>query len=106
MHLEARKTIPKMGKCFNCKVEKERVDLSVCNRCMVMQYCSRECQVAAWPSHKLDCDVYREKELELEIKEVEQIHEELKTAKGLLAKKVVQSEKLKQIEERLSKLQK
>ena len=55
MHLEARKTIPKMGLCWNCKEEKNRVSLSVCSKCMVIQYCSRECQVAAWPGHKEFC---------------------------------------------------
>ena len=58
MHLEARKAIPKMGICTNCNIEKERVELSVCSRCMVMQYCSRECSISAWPTHKLDCDAY------------------------------------------------
>ena len=58
MHLEARKQLPKIGQCMNCKVEKERVSLSVCSRCMVERYCSRECQVANWPAHKVDCDAY------------------------------------------------
>ena len=56
MHLEARKTMPKIGKCYHCKEEKDRVSLSVCSRCMVMHYCSRECQVADWPVHEEDCD--------------------------------------------------
>jgi len=58
MHLEARKTIPKMGICGHCKHEMERVSLSVCSRCMIYHYCSRECQVAAWPNHKSQCDNY------------------------------------------------
>jgi len=57
LHLEARKTTPKMGRCGNCSQEKERVSLSVCSRCMATQYCSRECQVAAWPKHKKGCDI-------------------------------------------------
>ena len=52
MHQEARKTLPKMGRCCGCDEEFERVALSVCSRCMVDQYCSRECQVASWPKHK------------------------------------------------------
>lgn len=59
MHLEARKTIPKMGICYGCLKDYERVDLSVCSRCMVMPYCSRECQVADWPKHVSDCDIRR-----------------------------------------------
>ena len=58
IHLEARKTIPKVGFCWHCKDEMERVALSLCSRCMIEQYCSRECQVAAWPKHKEDCDEY------------------------------------------------
>jgi len=57
MHLEARKTEPKTGKCFHCKVQKERVSLSVCSQCMVHQYCSRECQVANWSAHERHCGI-------------------------------------------------
>ena len=55
-HLEARKTTPKFGICEYCEQEKERVALSVCSRCMIYQYCSRECQVADWHEHKCLCD--------------------------------------------------
>ena len=58
MHLEARETIPKIGRCFHCREEMERVLLSMCSRCMVYQYCSRECQVTHWPEHKVHCDMY------------------------------------------------
>ena len=58
MHLEARKTLPKLGSCWNCDKEAERVSLSVCSKCMVMQYCSRECQVANYKEHKEYCDEY------------------------------------------------
>ena len=57
MHLEARKTHPKLGGCHNCGVVKERSLLMVCSRCMVAPYCSRECQVAASPKHRSDCDI-------------------------------------------------
>ena len=56
MHLEARKTMPKMGKCDHCGVVKERALLMVCSRCMIDQYCSRKCQVAASPNHQIRCD--------------------------------------------------
>ena len=57
MHLEARKTIPKLGMCWCCcNKEHERSALFVCSRCKVQQYCSRECQVKAWPEHKRQCD--------------------------------------------------
>jgi len=55
MHLEARKTMPKLGKCDNCDKEMERVLLSLCSRCMVQQYCSRKCQVADWLRHESRC---------------------------------------------------
>jgi len=58
MHQIARETSPKTGICICCEKEKERVALSVCSRCMIMQYCSRECQVADWPTHRKECDSY------------------------------------------------
>ena len=58
MHLDSRKATPKMARCFNCNVEKERASLSVCSRCMITEYCSRECQVANWYKHVSDCDEY------------------------------------------------
>ena len=58
MHLEARTTMPKMGKCHHCGVVKERELLMVCSRCMIDQYCSRKCQVTASPGHRTRCDVF------------------------------------------------
>lgn len=58
MHLEARKTTPKMGRCTHCDEERVRALLHVCSKCMIYQYCSRKCQVAAWPTHKEECHVY------------------------------------------------
>ena len=54
MHLEARKTFPKLGKCTHCKEVKERRLLMVCSRCRIAQYCSRVCQIADWPRHKCE----------------------------------------------------
>ena len=58
LHLEARKTLPKLGRCHNCGVIKERRLLMVCSRCMVAPYCSRDCQVAASSGHREDCDMH------------------------------------------------
>ena len=58
VHLETRKKVPKTSQCYHCGKETERVLLSLCSRCMIDQYCSRECQVAAWPEHKRNCDMY------------------------------------------------
>lgn len=58
IHLEARKTLPKVGMCYHCGEEKERRLLMVCGKCKISQYCSRECQMAHWPSHKRRCDMH------------------------------------------------
>jgi len=58
IHLEARKTLPKLGSCRYCNVVKDRVLLMVCSRCMVTQFCSRKCQVAASSRHRKDCDQF------------------------------------------------
>ena len=56
MHLEARKTLPKLGMCDHCGDSRERALLMVCSRCTIAQYCSRNCQVADWSSrHKGYC---------------------------------------------------
>lgn len=67
LHLEARKNEPKMGICEHCDEEKERTLLDLCSRCNICHYCSRECQVADWPRHKEECNLFvgaREKETE------------------------------------------
>ena len=56
MHLEARRTIPKLGECNHCGEVKERRLFMVCSRCMVNHYCSKDCQVAALPRHRGICD--------------------------------------------------
>ena len=60
MHLEARKTQPKLGACHHCNEIKERSLLMVCSRCMIDHYCSKECQVSALPVHREDCDKFVE----------------------------------------------
>jgi len=57
-HQKERETMPKMGVCFRCQKEEERVALSVCSRCMIAQYCSRECQVTDWTKHEWICGRY------------------------------------------------
>ena len=74
MHLEVRKSTPKMGKCSHCQEEKVRASLLVCSECMISQYCSKECQVAGIAAHQSDCCVYWQyafhRELRLEVREV------------------------------------
>jgi hypothetical protein len=124
MHLEARKTTPKMGKCYNCGIEKERVDLSVCSKCMVSQYCSRECQVARWPRHKNDCAILyqyklKKKKQQRLAEEVSKERKYVQENKQIIAKEQLigqelkmkpnlsntESEMLKDNEERLAKLE-
>ena len=58
LHLDARKSTPKIGICLGCREEKERSLLSVCSKCMISQYCSRDCQVADWAHHEKACNDY------------------------------------------------
>ncbi len=57
------KDITKMGFCYNEKCSlpnrmTERSKALYCSRCRNVTYCSRECQVSHWSSHKPDCDQY------------------------------------------------
>ena len=63
-YIQAKKSLPKTGRCDHCKCTRERKSLMVCSRCNFCHYCCRKCQVANWPEHKPTCDgVMRVKEL-------------------------------------------
>ena len=52
------KSITRMGLCFNAQCTSDIVQRSkmmCCARCGEVNYCSRECQKAAWPEHKTNC---------------------------------------------------
>mmetsp|Transcript_10574 Transcript_10574/g.23409 ORF Transcript_10574/g.23409 Transcript_10574/m.23409 type:complete len:258 (-) Transcript_10574:31-804(-) len=49
------KTQTKIGECSYCHEEKKRVELMVCQRCRLSQYCSKECQREGWAEHKRTC---------------------------------------------------
>eukprot|EP00985_Skeletonema_marinoi_P001668 scaffold673_cov83-Skeletonema_marinoi.AAC.1 len=56
------KSITKMGLCHNlsCSLPDrtaERSKMLSCTRCRRANYCSRECQKAAWPLHKQNCGI-------------------------------------------------
>jgi hypothetical protein len=59
------KSIAKMGFCCNlqCPIPVPMVKRSTmlyCTRCRRANYCSRECQVAHWPSHRDMCNIFAE----------------------------------------------
>ena len=51
----ARKKVAKVGKCHGCRKQFPRSQLYVCTGCRCNEYCSRECQRAAWSHHKECC---------------------------------------------------
>ena len=60
---EEVKSITKIGRCHNpnCSLplnEAVRSKMLYCTQCRRANYCSRECQVAHWPSHKHLCIVH------------------------------------------------
>lgn len=75
------KHIKKVGFCDNrdsCTLPDrkiERRDMLCCTRCRATFYCSRECQVAAWQSHKEDCK--RMVKMAEEIKQQREVTENL-----------------------------
>lgn len=57
------RSIPKIGLCCNSECPlpggmTERSLTMCCSRCRAANYCSRECQVAAWQGHKGECAFY------------------------------------------------
>ena len=57
------KSMPKIGLCCNpgCPLPGGMTERSLtmcCSRCRGANYCSRECQVAAWQGHRGECDFY------------------------------------------------
>lgn len=47
-----------MGKCDKCEKKRERRTLMLCERCMTVQYCCKECQADDWPKHKDYCQTF------------------------------------------------
>jgi hypothetical protein len=53
---ENAKQAPKTGRCRHCNSEDLKLELKKCSQCKSVQYCSKECQVAAWRAgHKKEC---------------------------------------------------
>lgn len=53
------KQVPDLSCCdyLACQKVKEKKDLLLCAKCKVTPYCSRECQVAHWETHKKYCKI-------------------------------------------------
>jgi hypothetical protein len=51
--------------CVWCN--KSTSSISACSRCHWIKYCSRECQVADWPRHKLQCTSTKNYDLLMEM---------------------------------------
>ncbi|KAJ7431936.1 hypothetical protein B0H11DRAFT_2128180 [Mycena galericulata] len=45
--------------CYTCKRAKDRNELKHCGKCLLVRYCSTECQKKDWPDHKKFCGVTR-----------------------------------------------
>ncbi|KAF9227358.1 hypothetical protein BS17DRAFT_775363 [Gyrodon lividus] len=43
------------GRCSYCNNDVGRDKVKTCGRCRLVRYCSKECQVASWKTHKLRC---------------------------------------------------
>jgi len=42
-------------RCSLCLEKVGKVNLKLCSHCRMVRYCSKDCQKAAWPTHKLRC---------------------------------------------------
>ena len=49
-------TLP-ADKCGNCKLIRQvgKAEFKICGKCKNILYCSKECQLTAWPNHKKVC---------------------------------------------------
>jgi len=45
----------KVAMCFFCMEEFLKEKMLRCKGCNQAQYCSKECRIKAWPTHKEDC---------------------------------------------------
>ncbi|KAF7332716.1 hypothetical protein MKEN_00155000 [Mycena kentingensis (nom. inval.)] len=55
------------AKCEHCLLSQREKGgkLSRCKACSVAVYCGKECQEAAWPTHKAGCKLHRQKAVEV-----------------------------------------
>eukprot|EP00956_Cyclotella_meneghiniana_P009363 scaffold12956_cov71-Cyclotella_meneghiniana.AAC.11 len=56
LYYKLKETTKKTSRCNNCSEVVEIRQLSKCEYCNVVQYCSYDCALAHWPTHKVDCE--------------------------------------------------
>eukprot|EP00956_Cyclotella_meneghiniana_P029520 scaffold71702_cov25-Cyclotella_meneghiniana.AAC.1 len=56
LYYKLKETTNKTSLCHNCEEVVEIRQLSRCEYCNVVQYCSYDCALAAWPEHKVECE--------------------------------------------------
>jgi len=71
LYYKIKKSQDRVSECFHCKQSTNHNILKICGCCKYAHYCSRECQVADWPSHKATC------------KELCSAHEKVKKGEGV-----------------------
>lgn len=55
-HMIKNKDLDLIHGCNHCGNGNRR--MKKCSRCKVPRYCSKECQLADWPKHKITCKKY------------------------------------------------
>ncbi|PPQ97185.1 hypothetical protein CVT26_000461 [Gymnopilus dilepis] len=46
-------------RCYYCNIERPKSQMKRCARCLLVTYCSKECQAASWKiSHKYNCRIH------------------------------------------------
>jgi len=71
---EEVKSMPKIDLCCNpgCPLSScgktDRSATMCCSRCRAANYCSRECQVAAWQGHKGECGFYADLKAKFQVR--------------------------------------
>lgn len=45
-----------MGNCYYCRQSFKRKKFMLCVQCKNRQYCSKDCQRAHWPTHRIFCE--------------------------------------------------
>ena len=59
VYAQIKSTTPKMGKCMGCNQIFERTAIFICTGCERVTYCSKPCQIANVPKHKLLCKLWQ-----------------------------------------------